>query len=88
MMPDGVIIQKKDKGTPLMKITVFSDSHHDLNSMIYVLQEDVPDMVIHLGDNFGDARTLKNMFPEIAFECVSGNCDFESVDSEKKNRNR
>jgi len=66
-----------------MKIIVFADSHHDTNSMIYVLQEETPDMVIHLGDNVSDAMMLKNIFPEISFEMVQGNCDFEKVKDEK-----
>jgi putative phosphoesterase len=66
-----------------MDILVFSDSHHDTASMIYVLESMTPDMVIHLGDNVHDARTLEGLFPEIAFQTVGGNCDFENIESEK-----
>ena len=66
-----------------MDILVFSDSHHDVNGMTYVLESESPDMVIHLGDSMNDAQTLSRLFPEIAFETVCGNCDFENMDSEK-----
>ena len=66
-----------------MDILVFSDSHHDTNSMTYVIGEENPDMVLHLGDNVRDALLLKGIFPEIKFEFVSGNCDFEDVADKK-----
>ena len=66
-----------------MKILVFSDSHHEINNMIYVIENENPDIVIHLGDNINDAIILKDIFPKIAFEIVRGNCDFENSESEK-----
>ncbi len=69
-----------------MKIIVFSDSHGELNAMIYTLESEKPDMVIHLGDLLNDSIELKNMFPEISFELIKGNYPFynkEQFKSEK-----
>lgn len=38
-----------------MKIVIFSDSHHDIGSMVKVVDSLKPDMIIHLGDNITDA---------------------------------
>ena len=62
-----------------MKILVFSDSHNDIISMVRTVENNRPDMIIHLGDNYNDAQILKTKFPEIHFETVVGNCDFESA---------
>jgi putative phosphoesterase len=66
-----------------MKILAFSDSHNDINGMIYPLQKETPDVVMHLGDNVDDAIRLEKMFPDICFYMVKGNCDFINMESEK-----
>lgn len=59
----------------MKRILVLSDSHHDVESMINVVNNEEPDMIIHLGDCWSDALELKNTFPEIPMEMVPGNCD-------------
>jgi putative phosphoesterase len=76
------IIQSKIKGSK-MKILAFSDSHHDISGLQYPIQSESPDIVIHLGDNVDDALRAQKMFPDIIFHVVKGNCDFNSIDSEK-----
>lgn len=66
-----------------MKILVFSDSHNDITSMVRVVENNNPDMIIHLGDNYNDAQMLKAKFPDTPFHNVVGNCDFESAQSVK-----
>ena len=49
-----------------MKILVFSDSHGVKEPMLAAIEEQKPDMVLHLGDYVRDAE---------AIEQVPGNCD-------------
>lgn len=60
-----------------MKVIVFSDSHGDLNHMIAAVEQEEPDLVLHLGDYWEDARELSWMYPELAIEQVPGNCDWQ-----------
>lgn len=60
-----------------LKVIVFSDSHGDLNNMITVVQREMPDLVLHLGDYWGDAEELSWMCPELTIEQVPGNCDYQ-----------
>lgn len=58
-----------------MKILVLSDSHSALSFMRRCIESVRPDAVIHLGDHFDDAETMKEEFPGIPFYMVPGNCD-------------
>ncbi len=62
-----------------MNILVFSDSHSDIKSMVHAVENNHPDMIIHLGDNYNDAQILKAKFPEIPLQNVVGNCDLENA---------
>lgn len=59
----------------LKKILVLSDSHGNLNNMVYAVKCEHPDILIHLGDCWADAQKLKKKFPDIPLEQVPGNCD-------------
>lgn len=59
----------------LKKILVLSDSHGNLNNMVYAVKYEQPDMLLHLGDCWADAQKLKKKFPDIPLEQVPGNCD-------------
>lgn len=61
-----------------MKILVISDTHNKLNNAVSVIKKikDKISMVIHLGDNIDDAKTLESNFTDIEFKYVPGNCDF------------
>ena len=66
-----------------MRILVFSDSHTDVgicSSLIKKLPQ--ADMIIHAGDHISDARKLEQIFPDIQFKYVAGNCDFAVAPSE------
>lgn len=69
-----------------MKIIVFSDSHSDTRKMREAinLHKHNTDAVIYLGDGLKDVNYLKNMFPQIAFFEVKGNCDFFERESEEE----
>ena len=58
-----------------MKVLAFSDSHMHLDYMISVTRKVMPDVLIHLGDYYGDALALSAEFPQIPLYAVPGNCD-------------
>ena len=68
----------------LMKILVLSDSHGNISNMITAVHESEPDMVIHLGDCESDLFKLEECFPDMLFENIAGNCDYEEELLEKK----
>ena len=59
----------------MKKILVLSDSHGNINNMIYAVKSNRPDMIIHLGDCWADAVNLQKKYPDIPMERVPGNCD-------------
>ncbi len=59
-----------------MKVLVFSDSHTDTETMADVILHEQPQMVLHLGDHYGDALTLRDRYPYIPMHFVMGNTDF------------
>ena len=67
-----------------MRIVVFSDSHRDIKSMLYVVDKAAPDMIIHLGDLIYDAVEVSRQFIGIPIEMVKGNCDLGSAASSYK----
>ena len=68
-----------------MKILVFSDSHNHAYRIENVLgRETDVDLIIHLGDCVADIQTVQAKVPNIRFEFVSGNCDFDSLIPEEK----
>ena len=58
-----------------MKILVMSDSHSSLRFMHTCIRVVQPDMMIHLGDFFEDARAVAGEYPNIPLLQVPGNCD-------------
>ena len=58
-----------------LKILVFSDSHRSRVDMIHAIEEQQPDMVIHLGDLMRDAEDLGFAYPKLPLVSVPGNCD-------------
>ena len=60
-----------------MKITVFSDSHGDVESMVTAVRQERPDGIIHLGDCEYDAALLEREFPGMPLYGVCGNCDLQ-----------
>lgn len=59
----------------ILKILVFSDSHHARADMIHTVGAQRPDLVIHLGDLMRDAEELGFAYPELPLVSVPGNCD-------------
>ena len=59
----------------MKRVLVLSDSHGNVNNMVYAVRETKPDMIIHLGDCWADAAQLKRKYPGIPMEQVPGNCD-------------
>ncbi|MDO4269966.1 MAG: metallophosphoesterase [Eubacteriales bacterium] len=60
-----------------MKILVFADSHGRNIGMLYAVEQEKPDAVIHLGDHVGDARDIERAYPLLPVYRVRGNNDFE-----------
>ena len=59
-----------------MKILVLSDSHGNLSNMVRAVDQSAPRMILHLGDCWRDGEKLHELFPDIPFEQVPGNCDY------------
>ena len=67
-----------------IKILVISDTHGNENAVLEILaRHDDAYMLIHLGDNYTDAFIYEKLYPEIRFEYVPGNCDFNLHDLEE-----
>lgn len=49
----------------MLKVIVFSDSHGDVNHMAAAVEQEEPDLVLHLGDYWEDARELSWIYPEL-----------------------
>lgn len=58
-----------------MNVLVFSDSHGNTTNMITAIEQEAPDLVLHLGDYWEDVQELRWIYPELAIEQVPGNCD-------------
>ena len=61
-----------------MKIVVFSDSHGRNAGMFYVIEQERPDSVIHLGDYAEDADELARAYPSLPVYRVRGNNEYAS----------
>lgn len=60
-----------------MRFLLFSDSHGDIRHMVKAVKKNKDiDLIIHLGDMVSDALKLKELYPDIRFEQVSGNNDW------------
>ena len=60
-----------------MKAIVLSDSHHDFNSIIHVIEnESHIDLLIHAGDVQRDVDDIQAAWPNIPCAYVVGNNDF------------
>ena len=57
-----------------MKILVLSDSH--VRNMAEAVARTAPRMIFHLGDCWRDGERLHDLFPDLPFYQVPGNCDF------------
>ena len=63
-----------------MKLLVLSDSHGNLGNMVRAVEAEVPRMILHLGDCWRDGERLHDLFPDIPFQQVPGNCDFRPTE--------
>ena len=59
-----------------MKILVLSDSHGKVGKMERAVEAESPRMILHLGDCWRDGEKLHDLFPDIPFHQVPGNCDY------------
>lgn len=59
-----------------MRVLVVSDSHGNITNMITAIEQEEPDLIVHLGDYWGDANEIQWIYPELPMERVPGNCDF------------
>ena len=63
-----------------MKILVLSDSHGKVGKMERAVEAESPRMILHLGDCWRDGERLHDLFPQIPFHQVPGNCDFRPAE--------
>ncbi len=68
-----------------MKVLVISDSHGYIsNARLAIEKNPEIEIIIHLGDYYKDAVRLNELYPNIRFEFVSGNCDGnKAINTEK-----
>jgi hypothetical protein len=67
-----------------MKLLVLSDSHGMVEPMAQAVETTKPDMILHLGDVMRDGQRLHELFPDIPFEQVPGNCDLGATEQAEK----
>ncbi len=65
-----------------MKILVFSDSHGRLGPMVDAIEQERPQRVFFLGDNYRDGQALMDAYPGLPMELVRGNCDWDKAPDE------
>ena len=58
-----------------MKILVVSDTHGDTGSLLRAVSDEAPELILHLGDHWGDCRPVLEAYPDIPLRAVRGNCD-------------
>ena len=58
-----------------MVVAVFADSHGEIEAMCAAVDENRPDLVLHLGDYVRDADELRRLYPRLDIRSVRGNCD-------------
>ena len=61
-----------------MKILVMSDSHGRLDLMLDAMEQERPQRVFFLGDNYRDGQALADAYPDIPMDLVQGNCDWSA----------
>ncbi len=60
-----------------MRIGVVSDSHKDIDALIYAVKEmGHIELLLHAGDMYSDADKLAASLKDIKLLAVTGNCDF------------
>ena len=62
-----------------MKLLVFSDTHGYSKTMLDIISDEKPDLIVHLGDGGPDTDEIKKQFPHIPLKAVRGNCDRPSL---------
>lgn len=60
-----------------LKILAFADSHGYNTTMVYVIDREKPDVVLHLGDHAEDAAEVARIFSGLTVLGVRGNNDFD-----------
>ena len=67
-----------------MKILVLSDSHGNVDNMAQAVEQEQPQLIVHLGDCWRDGEHLHDRFPSIPMEQVPGNCDYRSFEQAER----
>jgi putative phosphoesterase len=62
-----------------MRLLVLSDSHGHIERLSLAVEQANPAAVLHLGNHIGDARKLREKYPDAEFYMVKGNCDIDAA---------
>lgn len=69
-----------------MKILVVSDSHGNFKEFYYACKKERPEILLFLGDLTKDAYEMENLFPNVEFHIVRGNCDYYDLESKEEKK--
>lgn len=61
-----------------MKLLVISDTHHNIENAVVLINRHKPDYVLHLGDMCEDCERLQDIFPNLLIISVIGNNNYKS----------
>ena len=59
-----------------MRFLVFSDSHGTMRYMEQAVEQEQPDVILHLGDRERDADRLSLKYGQYPMLAIPGNCDY------------
>lgn len=63
----------------MKRVLVCSDSHGNERALRAAVEQERPDLLLHLGDGAEDLEGLRGTFPELEVRAVRGNCDWGSA---------
>ena len=62
-----------------MKLLVISDTHHNIENAVSLVNNHKPDYLIHLGDMCEDCERLQDFFPRLVIISVIGNNNYKTA---------
>ncbi len=67
-----------------MKILAISDVHGCFEKVYHICKKENPDIVLFSGDGLKDVIEISDVFSDIKFVTVRGNCDYDSFSGDEE----